>query len=300
MNQTRHKPYSPAVWVRAARLHHWVKNLLVFVPLITSHRYGDSAAVSDALIAFFCFGMAASGVYILNDLVDAGDDRLHPEKRHRPFAAGQLARHHGLLAAAVLIAASGGLAYRFLTVEFVALIGLYYVLSIAYSLQLKKRAILDVVTLSGVHTLRIVGGAVAIAVPLSFWLLAFAIFIFLSLALAKRHAEIFGVRNGGEMRRIRGRGYSPGDLPMIAALGAASGYLSVLVLALYIHDAGATHYRNPEYIWLACILLLVWISRVWMLAHRGKLDEDPVIFAVRDRQSLLIGALSALVFWMAL
>jgi 4-hydroxybenzoate polyprenyltransferase len=183
---------------------------------------------------------------------------------------------------------------------FAAGLATYYALTLAYSLGLKRRMVIDVITLAGLYTLRIVVGAVAIEVPLSFWLLAFSMFMFLSLALIKRHAELYHVLAKGHTEKARGRGYFANDLQMIASLGAAAGYMAVLVLALYINDARTMHmYRRPEFIWLACPLLLTWVSRVWMLAHRGEMNEDPVVFALRDRISLSIGALLALVFWAA-
>jgi 4-hydroxybenzoate polyprenyltransferase len=200
----------------------------------------------------------------------------------------------------LLLIAAFALALWQLPLLFTAGLATYYALTLAYSLALKRRMVIDVITLAGLYTLRIIIGAAALSIALSFWLLALSMFMFLSLALVKRYAELFHVRGQGIAEQARGRGYFPDDLQMIAALGAAAGYMAVMVLALYINDAHTAQlYRRPEFIWLACPLLLTWISRVWMLAHRGQMNEDPVIFAVRDRVSLSIGALLALVFWAA-
>lgn len=199
-----------------------------------------------------------------------------------------------------LLACAFALAVWRLPMAFAAGLASYYALTLAYSLVLKRRMVIDVVTLAGLYTLRIIVGTLAMEMALSFWLLAFSMFMFLSLALVKRYAELFQVHANGSGAKARGRGYFPADLPIIAALGTAAGYMAVLVLALYINDAHTTQlYRQPAFIWLACPLLLTWITRVWLLAHRGAMNEDPVIFAARDRVSLAIAALLAAVFWAA-
>lgn len=284
-------------WIKALRLHQWVKNVLILVPLLAAHRYHELPLVIDALVAFFCFGLCASSVYILNDLLDLRDDRHHARKRSRPFAAGRLSLLSGLLMSPLLLLAAFIVAGLRLPLMFTAALATYYLLTLAYSFSLKRRMVIDVITLAALYTLRIVAGAVPLGIPLSFWLLAFSMFMFLSLAFVKRYAELFQGRAEGSTQKARGRGYFPDDLHMIAALGAAAGYMAVMVLSLYINDAHTTQlYRRPELIWLACPLLLTWISRVWMFAHRGRMNEDPVIFAFRDRVSLLIGGLLALVF----
>jgi 4-hydroxybenzoate polyprenyltransferase/phosphoserine phosphatase len=273
-------------WARALRLHQWLKNLLLFVPLLAAHRYAELPLVFDALLAFLCFGLCASSVYILNDLLDLRDDRHHSRKRSRPFASGRLSIPSGLIAFPALLVTAFALAVWRLPLAFAAGLATYYALTLAYSLGLKRRMVIDVITLAGLYTLRIVVGAIAIEV--------------LSLALIKRHAELYHVLAKGHTEKARGRGYFANDLQMIASLGAAAGYMAVLVLALYINDARTMRmYQRPEFIWLACPLLLTWISRVWMLAHRGEMNEDPVVFALRDRVSLSIGTLLALVFWAA-
>lgn len=288
-------------WSKALRLHQWLKNLLIFVPLLAAHRLAEWPLLLHGILAFIAFGLCASSVYILNDLLDLRDDRHHAKKKSRPFASGRLSIRSGLVAFPTLLTAAFGLAIWQLPTAFTLGLGCYYVLTLAYSLWLKRRMVIDVIVLAAFYTLRIIAGAVALEIPLSFWLLAFSMFMFLSLALVKRYAELFQVRARSNDEKAPGRGYFADDLSMIASLGAASGYMAVMVLALYINDARTTPlYRYQQVIWLACPLLLTWISRVWMLTHRGAMNEDPVIFAVRDRVSLSIGALIALVFWAAI
>ncbi|WP_349572508.1 UbiA family prenyltransferase [Azotobacter salinestris] len=294
----RSTPSTLKEWRSALRLHQWLKNLLIFVPLLAAHRLTDPALLGQAILAFLLFGLCASSVYLLNDLLDLPDDRLHHTKRHRPFASGRLSLRSGLLACPLLLAAAFAGALWLLPWTFALSLAAYYALTLAYSLALKRCMAVDIIALALLYTLRIIAGAAAFGLPLTFWILAFSMFIFLSLALVKRYAELREARSRGRTEKTRGRGYYPDDLPMIASLGAASGYLAVMVLALYIHDqATVSLYRYPQAIWLACPLLLFWISRVWMLAHRGQMNEDPVVFAVRDRISLLVGVLFGLVFW---
>ncbi|MBK1647549.1 UbiA family prenyltransferase [Rhabdochromatium marinum] len=287
-------------WFKALRLHQWSKNLLIFVPLLAAHRFDELGLLVQGMLAFVLFGLCASSVYLLNDLLDLEDDRHHATKRHRPFAAGRLSLHSGLLAIPVLLLTAFLGAWWLLPQAFIAVLALYYALTLAYSLVLKRQIVIDVITLASLYTLRIIAGAAALAIPLTFWMLAFSMFMFLSLALVKRYAELRQARVKGRTNQARGRGYYPDDLEMLASLGASSGYVAVMVLALYINDLSATTlYRQPEVIWLACPLLLLWISRVWMLTHRGQMHDDPVVFAIRDRMSLIIGGLFVLVFWAA-
>ena len=294
---------SPALrdWLKALRLHQWLKNLLVLVPLLAAHRYHEPRLVLDALLIFFCFSLCASSVYVLNDLLDLRDDRHHARKRLRPFASGRLSIQSGLIAAPMLLSLAFGLAYLLLPAAFIAGLAIYYILTFTYSLALKRQIVVDVITLAALYTLRIVVGGVALSIPVSFWLLAFSMFMFLSLALVKRYAELFDIRARGTEKEAGGRGYFPNDLPMVASLGGGAGYIAVMVLALYINDAHTTKlYSQPQFMWLACPLLLGWVSRVWMFANRGLMNEDPVVFAAKDPTSLSMGALIALVFWAAI
>lgn len=287
-------------WVKAMRFHQWMKNLLVFVPLLASHRLGHVDLLFNGLLAFLFFGLCASSVYLLNDMLDLPDDRQHATKRKRPFASGVLSLQSGLLAfPALLVAAFAGSLWLLPPMFVVALAG-YYGMTLAYSLVLKRRMVVDVITLAMLYTVRIVAGTFAFAVSATFWMLAFSMFIFLSLALVKRYAELHEGRSRGKTQAARGRGYYADDLPMLASLGGAAGYMSVMVLALYIQDQNTMAlYRHPEVIWLACPLMLFWISRTWLMTHRGEMHEDPVVFAIKDKISLATGALFGAIFWIA-
>ncbi|WP_447651164.1 UbiA family prenyltransferase [Pseudomonas abietaniphila] len=287
-------------WRKAMRMHQWLKNALIFVPLLASHRFTQFDLMRDGVFAFFCFGLCASSVYILNDLLDLGDDRHHKSKCNRPFASGRLSIKAGLIFVPTLLVAAFGAALLLLPWQFSAVMAAYYGLTLAYSLQLKRLMAVDVIVLAMLYTTRIIAGVAAFNLTLTFWILAFSMFIFLSLAMVKRYAELRDARVREVTTMARGRGYYPGDLDMIASLGASSGYLAVMVLALYIQDAKTTAlYVTPHVIWLACPLLLFWVTRVWMLTHRGQMNEDPVVFAIRDRTSQLIGAVFLLMFWIA-
>jgi 4-hydroxybenzoate polyprenyltransferase len=288
------------LWGKALRLHQWTKNLLIFVPLLASHRLNDLDMLMDGFLAFLFFSLCASSVYLLNDLLDLDDDRYHPTKRHRPFASGQLSLKSGLASIPLLLVLAFGGALLLLPWQFAAVMGVYYLLTLTYSLSLKRMMMVDVITLGMLYTLRIIAGTFAFGVSPTFWMLTFSMFLFQSLAMVKRYAELREARRKGDAGKTRGRGYFATDLDMIASLGSASGYLSVLVLALYVQDESIVAlYTHPEVIWLSCPLLLFWISRVWMLTHRGQMHDDPVVFAIKDRSSLVIGALFTLTFWFA-
>ncbi|MBP1475475.1 UbiA family prenyltransferase [Frateuria sp. MAH-13] len=275
-------------WIRALRLHQWVKNFLVFVPLLAAHQLLVGPAFWAAAMAFLSFGLCASGVYVLNDLLDLSSDRAHRTKRNRPFAAGTLDLKAGIIAIPALTAASLGLALSFLPRQFLLVLLLYLATTVLYSFKLKRVPLLDVVVLAGLYTVRIVAGTVAIASVLSFWLLAFAIFIFLSLATMKRCVELYSAKERG-LVNIPGRAYQPDDLFILRPMGMAAGYLSVLVLALYINSPTSNMlYRHPQWLWLICPCLLYWVSRAWFIAHRGLMTDDPIVFAVRDRTSQLV------------
>ena len=282
---------------KALRLHQWLKNLLVFAPLAGAHRFDHPPTLGAAALAFLCFGLVASSVYVLNDLADVDDDRSHPRKRHRPFASGELSLPVGWLLWPLLALTGLTASAILLPVAFTAVLGLYLGMTLAYSFSWKRTPILDVGTLAALYTIRIVAGAFAVAVPLSFWLITISVFLFTSLAYVKRTSELRSRTIDGPETILRGRGYGTGDLPLVTALGSASGMIGVLVLALYINDpVTATLYKTPKLLWLACPLLLHWISRVWLLAHRGEMHDDPVVFAIKDKASWLAGALAAAVF----
>ena len=287
-------------YLRAMRPHQWIKNLLVFVPLIASHKVHDLALLLDAALAFSSFSLCAASVYLLNDLLDLEADRHHPRKRRRPFAAGRISVVRGSLLIPVTLILAFALALMTLPPAFGAALGVYYLMTVAYSLRLKRVLMLDVVVLAGLYSIRIVAGTLAIAETHSFWLLAFSMFIFLSLAMAKRCAELSAMQSLAE-DRVKGRGYRRSDLEMVQSLGASSGQIAVLVLALYIvQDGSYEAYSRPEVLWLLCPLLLYWIGRVWIFAHRGWLHEDPVVFALRDRMSWWIGASALAIIWLSI
>ncbi|MBC3924673.1 hypothetical protein QCBJ_12080 [Pseudomonas sp. QC2] len=287
-------------WLRAIRLHQWVKNALVFVPLLAAHQLTNPPLLWQGVLAFLLFGLCASSVYILNDLLDLADDRHHASKCHRAFAAGHLSISAGLITFPVLLLSAFAGAYLWLPLQFSGVLAAYYGLTLAYSLYLKRKMGVDVIALAILYTIRIIAGTFAMSMQLTFWMLAFSMFMFLSLALVKRYAELKDAVRKGHEHKTRGRGYYPADLEMISSLGASSGYLAVMVLALYIHDQSTIGlYSRPQVIWLACPLLLFWITRVWMLSHRGEMHDDPVVFAIKDRVSLIVGALFGLVFWVA-
>jgi 4-hydroxybenzoate polyprenyltransferase/phosphoserine phosphatase len=283
---------------RALRPHQWVKNLIVFVPLLTSHRLMQPAPALDALRAFVAFCLCASAVYVLNDLLDVEADRHHPTKRLRPFACGDLALPLGLALVPILFLAAAAVAWL-LPWRFGLVLGIYFGLTTSYSWRLKEAALLDVFCLAGLYTIRLIGGHEAAGVEYSFWLLVFSMFIFLSLALVKRFVELRAARQQSKSE-IKGRGYSAGDLDLVATLGCANGYLAVLVLALYVNsDRVVPLYHHPMRLLLVCPLLLYWISRTWLIAHRGQMHEDPIVFALKDPVSYLVGALTLLVVWLA-
>ena len=286
-------------WWRALRPHQWLKNILVFAPLLAAHAWRDTAALGAAALAFAAFCLCASGTYLLNDLLDLEADRAHPRKRLRPFASGALHPGAGLVASALLVLGAFALAFAISPLFGGALL-LYAALSLSYSLRIKKIEMLDVIALAGLYTLRILAGGAAVRIFPSFWLLAFSMFLFLSLAMVKRCAELLRMIEANKVK-TKGRGYHVGDLQVLQQLGGASGYLSVLVLALYMNSSNSQQlYRHPEALWLLCPLLLYWISRVWIVCHRGAMHDDPVVFALRDRVSRWLALLAALIVWLAI
>lgn len=286
--------------IKALRIHQWVKNLLIFVPLLASHRILEMPLLLNGILAFLAFGACASSVYLLNDLLDLPDDRLHPTKCNRPLAAGTLPILHALFLIPGLLLGAFVVALMLLPNQFAAVLAAYYILTLTYSLWLKRVVMLDVVSLAMLYTVRVVAGAAAMALVATFWILAFCVFIFLSLAFVKRYTELHDARSKGKTDTAAGRGYYPADFELLASLGGASGYISVLVLALYINDAAAgTLYTSQQWMWAACPLLLYWLSRVWLLAHRGQMHDDPIVFALRDTTSRWIGIAFVSVFALA-
>ena len=287
------------VYAKAMRIYQWMKNLLLFVPLFTSHKFHDLQLVSTAALAFLAFSLCSSGVYVLNDLLDLQADRAHPRKRSRPFAAGTLPLSHGLLLA--FLSPLTGLAIALLlSTDFFFLLLLYMLLTSAYSISFKAYALVDVLLLATLYTLRIFAGAVVIGVTLSFWLLTFSMFIFLSLALVKRCSEL-AMMTATNKTTMSGRGYQTDDLANLQMMGIASGYMSILVIALYIDNPTVTElYTHPQMLWLLCPVLLFWISRIWLKTGRGEMHDDPLIFAIKDRGSHLTALLCVVTVLLAM
>lgn len=286
--------------VRALRPHQWVKNLLVFVPVVLDHRLFHAETMARAATAFVAFCCAASSAYVLNDVLDLDADRRHATKRHRPFASGTLSPALGVVLVPLLLGIAFAVGWSTLPASFIQLLATYVVLTTAYSVYLKRVAVVDVLLLAGLYTLRVLSGIAAAEVRFSTWLLAFSMFLFLSLAFLKRYTEVSAME-GVATDQVRRRGYIRGDREWLGSMGGASGYLSVLVLALYINSEQVLAlYRAPLLLWLICPLLLFWTSRMWLLAHRGRIHEDPIVATVRDPTSYLLGALVALVLYFAL
>ena len=285
-------------YLNALRPWQWLKNLLVFVPLILAKQLFDPAALAACVLAFISFSLCASAGYLVNDLLDLDADRQHPRKKCRSVASGELPLWNVLVLALLLVLTSLALAV-FVSIDLALLLLGYFVMAIAYSLELKQHAIIDVLLLAGFYTARLLAGAVAAQVPISFWLLAFSIFLFLSLAILKRCTEMRMVDND-QHTLIPGRGYSSQDEPLLFSMGITSGYLSVVVIALYIHSEEVTRlYTSPQVLWIVCPLVLYWISRMWLKTARNMMDDDPIIFAMRDKVSLVTGLLLVLVMMLA-
>lgn len=277
----------------ALRPHQWAKNLLLLLPLFLAHQWHDWKRVALGLVAMATFSAAASAIYIINDLLDIESDRRHPTKRRRPFAAGELSIPAGLCLSATIVTAAFAVAMFCLPGLFVAWLAVYLVTTTAYSISLKKRVVIDVIVLAGLYTLRIAAGAAAVSVPISPWLLAFAMFFFLSLALGKRYIELR--RAGGASDGVLpGRGYCAEDAQLLEQIGPTSGYLAVLVFCLYIDSQAVEQlYHHRQLLWIVCPLLMYWIMRFWLLARRGQVQYDPVAFALKDRTSLAVIAATA-------
>lgn len=292
---------TPKDWFKALRPHQWLKNALLLLPLLAAHQFGSPQAITFAMLGILLFSLCASSAYLLNDLLDLPDDRQHPSKRFRPLASGRISALPALLLSGIMAVAPIAIALTMLPPAFAATLVVYYGLTLAYSFWLKRLVAIDVITLAVLYTLRIIAGAFAIDVPLTFWLLTFSLFLFLSLALMKRFTELQQARAQGKNHKPGGRGYYASDLEMVSSMGVASGFISILILALYVQDSTtAIHYSHPPILWLVCPIMLFWITRVWFLTHRGEMQDDPVLFAVKDKTSLITVLLVLCVFGAAL
>jgi 4-hydroxybenzoate polyprenyltransferase/phosphoserine phosphatase len=286
------------VWLKAIRIHQWAKNILLFIPLIMAHRVLELQLVGAVLLAFVSFGCCASATYIINDLVDLDADRFHLRKRKRPFAAGSLSVTAGIVGAILLLGTGIALAL-FLPIPFQFALAAYIATTLFYSMHLKAVTSLDVLLLAGLYTLRIIAGTFAAGLALSFWLLAFSMFMFLCLALVKRVAELVDLRERDATAanpKLRGREYNVQDIPILQTMGSSSGYLAVLVLALYINSAEVLElYRSPQLLWLIAPLLLLWVTRLWVVTTRGYMNDDPIFFAIKDPETWITAACTGLI-----
>jgi 4-hydroxybenzoate polyprenyltransferase len=281
-------------FLRAIRTYQWVKNVLIFVPLLAGHQVTHQSRLINAVLAFVAFSLCSSSVYILNDLLDLETDRRHPRKKHRPFASGDLPVKVGWLATPLLLFASLVLSLL-LPFGFTITLSIYFILNLGYSFYLKRVVLVDVILLTLLYTIRIIGGGVATNIYISKWLLVFSMFLFLSLALLKRFSELQGFMRQ-EQELNKSRGYVAADIEQLASMGSASGYITALVLGLYINSEDVkVLYAHPEILWLLCPLILYWISLVWLVARRGRMDDDPVVFAMRDKATYVVGVLAALI-----
>lgn len=276
---------------KAMRVHQWLKNLLLFAPLVAAHQINNVDLWTSVFIGFISFSLCASAIYLINDLTDLSNDRSHPRKKERPFASGKLPFYYGFALTPLLLLSSFAIAISFSNIEFIIWLCVYLFLTTLYTFILKPIIFLDVIVLAMLFTIRIIAGSSTILLPLSPWILAFSIFLFVSLAIIKRYAEL-EIQIIQNKTKIKGRGYYTSDASLIQAIGLASGFCSILVFVLYLNSPEVmTLYSTPQVIWLCIPILIYWQSWMWLSAHRGNMHDDPVIFAIKDKQSLISGFL---------
>jgi 4-hydroxybenzoate polyprenyltransferase/phosphoserine phosphatase len=277
------------LFIKEIRVYQWFKNVLIFLPFLLAHQISNPENFTKAILAFLAFSFCASHVYVLNDLLDIESDRHHPRKKKRPIASGSLSIVAGIIIAPILLLAGAFISIFFLPLSFTITMFIYLFLTASYSFFLKRVIILDVIILSILYTLRLLAGAYATSVFASPWLLGFSIFVFLSLAIVKRYTEL-SVLLESNKSETKGRSYIVDDLSLLGTLGPSAGYMSVMVLALYVNSKEVANlYTHPEILWLVVLCHLYWISRIWLFAHRGKMDDDPLVFSLKDRVSYVIG-----------
>lgn len=287
----------PRAWLKALRPHHWAKNGLIFVPVVLAHQIDNPWLMWWSFLAFAAFCLAASATYLVNDLVDIEADRKHPTKRFRPLAAGLMNPAHARALVPLLVIAAATLAFQMAQpLMFLGALVTYLVLGQVYVFYLKRKLLVDVLALAALHVLRILAGNAATGIPISAWLLAFAMFVFFSLALLKRYAELRETGDDVGLRGV-GRGYQAGDLETLSQMGISSALVSALILALYVDSkAVAGLYTYPQLIWLVCPIVLYVMARVWVLARRGQMHDDPLVFMITDWRSQVMGALTVVIF----
>lgn len=286
-------------YLKAIRVYQWVKNVLVFVPLITSHSFYSGKLAFDASLGFFAFSFTASAGYVINDLLDLNSDRSHPRKRFRPFASGKLSILSGIFLVFLLLAL-GLIISSKLNDYFLSILLGYFIISLSYSLYFKKIILYDVFILAALYSTRIIAGGAATHILLSFWLISFSTFIFLSLAFVKRYSELMKITDGSGLKE-RGREYRKEDLNLLQIMGIASGFLSIVVFSLYIASPEVIKlYSNPQILWAISFLLLFWISRIWVITNRGQMTDDPIVFAIKDSSSYVIFFIIGLIIWVSI
>ncbi len=287
--------------LKAMRPQQWLKNILILSPVLLAHRFTGLEGIIHAVIAFFAFSFAASSIYVLNDLFDLSADQHHPRKRKRPFASGDLPIAAGAALTPLLILISLGLCV-FLPLNFLYVLLIYYAITTVYSWRLKQVPVADVLTLAVLFAWRIMAGSVATGTPVSGWFIEFSIFLFLSLAIVKRTGELKEIlEHGAESQAVRERGYTVDDLPLLLGFGTAAGYIAIFVFTMYLgSDKVLELYSSPRLLWIFCPLLLYWITRIWHLAWRGQINDDPLAFAARDIQTYVIAAIGATVLLYAI
>jgi 4-hydroxybenzoate polyprenyltransferase/phosphoserine phosphatase len=286
--------------LKAMRVYQWAKNLLLFAAIFLGHQFTNPALIFNVLLGFAAFSLCGSAVYILNDLMDLEADRLHARKQKRPFAAGDVSPVTGALTSAVLLLGAFAIAIP-LSLSFAATLGAYFALTLLYTFYFKEKLLVDVFILAGLYTLRVWAGGACTGIAISHWALAFFMCLFLSLALAKRHSELMASAGAQEDKPLNRRGYRPSDIPFVLAYGCGSSLMSVLVIAIYLNSPDVSvNYRSPSMLWFVCPTLGYWSGRLWILAVRGELDEDPVLFAIKDKISYLLGAIIVMIVLLAI
>lgn len=281
------------LFLKSIRIHQWVKNLLIFLPLILAHQVQNTSLLLNCFIAFFAFCFSASSMYLFNDIIDLKADRQHPTKKFRPLAARELSLKVVVVFIILFLFVGVGLSLL-VSKNFIFYLLVYIIVSALYSLVLKKYYIIDVLTLASLYTIRIFAGSVAVSVVISNWFLALSMFLFLALAILKRYAELHTMKI--KNLSVKGRGYVTSDMNQMAIFGTACGYLTILVFALYIDSQKVLElYSKPEVLWLICPLLFYWVSRIWLLAQRGQMHEDPIIFTIKDKASYIVAVITILI-----
>lgn len=286
--------------IKEIRVYQWIKNILLFIPLLLAHKFIDSKSLLDLLIAFFSFNFIASSVYILNDMSDLKSDRLHRSKKYRPFAAGHLRLQYAFILVPLLIFLSLFSALTLLNIKFLFVLLFYFVVTSLYSVILKRIPIIDILVLASLYAIRIIAGSVVAEVYLSPWLLGFTLFFFLSLAIVKRFTELNYLLSEN-IEKTHGRGYEIRDISMLRVMGITSGFLSIMVLVLYLNSEEVRAlYTHPSYLWGVAPLLLYWLMNMWFIAERGNLNDDPVVFAAKNISSYLVMILIAIIMFLAI